>query len=148
MSHAIDVLIIDPSSTDSQKTSAAIKSKAPRASVVRVISGDQAARLMFEQGLFTQEPQIPTLIIVDLAAAGEPAKLALRRLKDSRFSQEVPVVIFSGRRDAKDILDSHLLGADMNVMKPSDEKEYAAAVERIATNWLAGRLVWRVLEVG
>jgi CheY-like chemotaxis protein len=144
MTYAIDVLLIDPSSVDAKKTSAAIKRKAPQTSIVHVSSGDQAARLMFEQGLLTQSPQQPRLIVVDLAAAGDPAKTALRRL--SRQARNVPIVVFSARRNAKDILDAHLLGADMNVLKSPDDAEYASAVERIVTLWQAGRLLWRVLE--
>ena len=146
MSQPIDILIIDPSDVDAKKTVAAIRRKAPKASTLRVTTGDQAARLMFDRGLFTEAPQVPSLIIVDLAASDECVKATLRRLRGCRLDDDVPVVIFSGRRSARDILDSHLLGAHLNIIKPTEPKEYASAVDRMITLWLAGSFHVRTLE--
>jgi DNA-binding NarL/FixJ family response regulator len=143
MRSALDVLIIDPLDKDARQTSAAIRRKVPDATTIRVPGGEQASRLMFERGLLTQEPQVPELIIVDLAAAGDCAKSTLRQLKTRRMSDAVPVVVFSGRRSAKDLLEAHLLGVHMNVLKPADPNDYALAVERMMTMWLAGSFMWR-----
>jgi DNA-binding response OmpR family regulator len=146
MSQPIDILIIDPSDSDAKRTVTAIRRKAPKASTLRVSAGNQAERLMFERGLFTEAPQMPSLIIVDLAAAGECVKTTLRRLKACRLDEDVPVVIFSARRSARDILDSHMLGAHLNIIKPTDPNDYAAAVERMIALWLAGSFMVRTLE--
>ena len=138
MSQSIDILLIEPSNKDASRTLDTIRRKSPQSTSVRVLTGDQAARLCFEQGLFTREPQIPRLIIVDLAAAGDRAKFALRQLRRDPTAQTTAVVIFSARRTGRDILDAHLIGAHMNIMKPTTSAEYAAAVERIVTLWRNG----------
>lgn len=145
MTDTIDVLIIDPSDEDSKKTVAAIRRKAPKASTLRVKTADQAAQLMFERGLFTARPQIPRLIVIDLVAAGEDGAATLRRLKNHA---QVPVIIFSGTRTSKDILNSYLLGAQMNFLKPTDANDYGAAVERVVGMWLAGCFAEKALKAG
>jgi DNA-binding response OmpR family regulator len=140
MSQAIDVLIIDPHDADARKTIAAVRRKAPRASTLRVMGADQAVRLMFEHGLFTKAPQRPRLIIIDLAAAGVAGKEILRR------SHDIPIVVFSARREQRDILECHLLGAHMNIVKPADPDDYAFVVERVVATWLSGGFLLRALE--
>jgi DNA-binding response OmpR family regulator len=146
MSQAIDVLIIDPLDSDARKTIAAVRRKAPHASTLRVIGADQAARLMFERGLFTKSPQMPRLIIVDVAASGESGKEILRRVRDYAHSEYIPIVVFSARRDQKDILECHLLGAHMNIVKPVDPNDYASVVERVVATWLSGGFLLRAQE--
>jgi DNA-binding response OmpR family regulator len=134
----IDVLLIEPSDLDARQTLAAIRKTRTQLSTLRVIDAEQASRVMFERGLLTDAPQIPRLIIVDLPASGEGANRALLRLKSTRDARRVPIVIFSARRTAKDILVAHLLGAHMNVQKPEDATQYAAAVERMIRMWATG----------
>jgi DNA-binding response OmpR family regulator len=138
MTESIDVLLVEPCDTDARQSMSAIRRSRPGLSVVRVLAGNQAARLMFDHGLFTAAPQIPGLMIVDLPAAGEEAKQALQRLRSQRSGRAVPIVIFSARRTPRSILDGHLLGAHMNVQKPQDPAEFATAVERIMRMWGTG----------
>jgi response regulator RpfG family c-di-GMP phosphodiesterase len=146
MKQSIDVLLIDPCSSDSKRTVAGIRRKAPNASTLRVLSAEQAARLMFEQGLFTKAPQRPSLIIVDLAAAGESAKAVLRRIANDELTARIPLVIFTSQRNPDDLLQCHLLGAHMNIVKPTDPVEYSAAVERIIAMWLSRAFIMATLE--
>jgi DNA-binding response OmpR family regulator len=138
MTESIDVVLIEPSDVDARQTLAAIRQTKPTLSTLRVIDADQASRVMLERGLFTDAPQVPGLIIVDLAASGEAAKRALARVKAANLTHVVPIVIFSSRRTSRDILDAHLLGAHMNVQKPADPTQYAAAVQRMLRMWLTG----------
>lgn len=139
MTDVIDVLLIEPSDADAKRTLAAIRECKPELSTLRVVDAAQASRLMFEQGLFTEAPQIPRLILVDLPAAGDAAKHALLRLKS--LDQAVPIVIFSAQRSPKDILDAHLLGAHLNLQKPEQADDYGAAVVRLMGIWEKGGLL-------
>jgi DNA-binding NarL/FixJ family response regulator len=134
----IDVLLIEPSDADAKRTLAAIRKAKPDASTLRVVDAAQASRLMFGQGLFTEEPQIPRLILVDLPAAGDAAKDALLRLRSLGLRRPVPIVIFSSQRTDRDILNAHLLGAHLNLQKPEEPDAYATAVQRIIRTWETG----------
>lgn len=141
MTDSIDVLVIEPSQTHARQTVSAIRQMSSRLSTVRVTEASQASRLLFERGLFTQAPQIPSLIIVDLPAVGDEAKRLLLRLKTTRMSRPPLIVIFASRRNAKDIVDAHLAGAHLNIQKPEDSAEYAAAVGRVMRMWMNGSLM-------
>jgi DNA-binding NarL/FixJ family response regulator len=136
----IDVLLIEPSDADARRTLSAIREFKPELSTLRVVDAAQASRLMFEQGLFTQAPQMPRLILVDLPAAGDAARDALLRVK--ALDKTIPIVIFSAQRSPKDILDAHLLGAHLNLQKPEQPADYSAAVVRLIGHWEKGGLLF------
>ena len=141
MTDAIDVLLIEPSHINAKQTLAAIRQKHSRLSTVRVTDASQAARLMFEQGLLTRAPQMPALIVIDLPALGDDAKRLLLRLKSMRIARPPLIVIYASRRNPKDIVDAHLCGAHLNVLKPEEPGEYSAAVDRFTRMWLNGSLL-------
>jgi DNA-binding NarL/FixJ family response regulator len=136
MQQPIDVLVADYADRDARKTLAAIRRVAPIASTLRVLHGDQAARLMFNRGLFTAEPQIPRLVILDLNLPRIDGKSLLRRLSRHARTQRVPVVVFTESRNAEDIHDSYRLGARAYIEKPADPLRYDLAVEQVAAKWL------------
>lgn len=137
MTDSIDVLLIEPSDGDARRTAESVKEAHSGLSIVRVLDARQASRLMFEQGLYTKAPQLPKLIIADL---GDPVDRTeeLPTLRSLRRIPAVPLVILSSHRSAKHILDAHRLGAQMNLQKPADPREYAAAVKRIIRTWSVG----------
>jgi DNA-binding NarL/FixJ family response regulator len=148
MTDSIDVLLIEPSDKDARKTLEAIRRAKSDLTVVRIVDASQATRLMFEQGLFTEQPQIPGFIIVDLPIAGDDVKHALLRLKSVCLDSPVPIVTFSARRSAKDILDAHLLGVHMNIQKSENPTEYADAVDRMIRMWVNGSFFLLDAEAG
>jgi DNA-binding response OmpR family regulator len=134
MTNPIDVLIIEPSESDARRTLAAIRRKAPGLSTVQVSGAEVAARLIFDYWP-TEHPQVPRLLIVDLAAAGEPGKVVLRRLRSAALTRNVRTVIFSARPAPLDELEAFAPDA-MNVLKPIDSDEYAVEVARVVEQLL------------
>lgn len=96
MTQPIDVLLIEPSEPHAQRTLAAIRRKAPGVSAVHVSGAEVAARLIFDYWP-AEMPQVPRLVMVDLAAAGEPGEVMLRRLRSHAVTCNVPAVPFSSR---------------------------------------------------
>jgi CheY-like chemotaxis protein len=141
MQQPIDVLVADYADNDARKTLAAIRRVAPIASTLRVLHGDQAVRLMFNRGLFTAEPQIPRLVILELNLPRINGKSLLRRLSRHVRTQRIPVVVFTQSRNPEDVHDSFRLGARAYIEKPTDPLRYALAVERVAAQWLNGTLL-------
>ena len=136
MTDSIDVLLIEPSDGDARRTAESVRAANQDLSIVRVLDAKQASRLMFEQGLYTKDPQLPKLIIADLGDSDVQADLPT--LRSLRRTPSIPLVILSAHRSAKHILDAHRLGAQMNLQKPDDPREYAAAVKRIIRTWSVG----------
>jgi DNA-binding response OmpR family regulator len=138
MEQAIDVLVADHGDQDARKTLAAIRRVVPIASTLRILHGDQAVRLMFKRGLFTHEPQLPRLVILELNLPMIDGKSLLHRLSKHGKTQGVPVVVFTESRNPKDMHDSFRLGARAYIEKPLDPLSYDLAIEHVAARWLTG----------
>jgi DNA-binding NarL/FixJ family response regulator len=145
MVNSIDVLLIEPSDDDARRTAESVRAANDGLSIVRVLDAKQASRLMFEQGLYTKAPQLPKLIIADLGDSKDRAE-ELPTLRSLRRIPTVPLVILSSHRSPKHILDAHRLGAQMNLQKPADPREYAAAVKRIIRTWSVGGFAMEAQE--
>lgn len=134
MHKTIDILLIDDCDADSKMTSAAVRRAAPSASLVRVKDGEQALRLMFHQGLFTQAPHVPRLVVLELRLPRASGRCVLERLCNDEDAPEIPVLVLTSSSDPHELCDSYALGARECVVKPSDANEYldrvAVAVQR------------------
>jgi DNA-binding response OmpR family regulator len=135
MSNPIDVLLIDPSHSDARRTLAAIRRKAPSLSTVHLLDGDAALDFIFDYWP-REVPYAPRLVILDLPATGQLGKAVLHQLATNTATRAVPTIVFSARRSPADILQGYLLGAKMNVLKPSDADEYGMEIEKVVTQWL------------
>jgi DNA-binding response OmpR family regulator len=114
MTRPIDVLLIEPSELDAQKMLAAIRRKAPGVSAVHVSGAEVAAGLIFDYWP-AETPQMPRLLMLDLAAAGESGKAILHRLRSHAATRNVPAVL---------------------ILKPVDCDEHDAALTSALDQWL------------
>jgi CheY-like chemotaxis protein len=126
--HTIDVLLIDDCDADSKITFAAVRRAAPLASLVRVKDGEQALRLMFHQGLFTNAPHVPRLIVLELNVPRTNGRGVLRRLRDETLAERVPVIVLTSSPDRAALEESYALGARECLVKPNDTAEYLSEV--------------------
>ena len=137
MHERIDVLLIDACDADSKLTRAAVRSAAPTASLVRVKDGEQALRLMFDNGLYTKAPHVPRLVLLELNVPRTNGHGVLRRLRDEVSGAGVAVVVLTSSRDRAAIEASYTLGALECLSKPHDPDVYRREVERVVRRHLA-----------
>jgi CheY-like chemotaxis protein len=130
------VLVVDPNAADGKRTVSAIRRALPDASTVRVQDIKQATRLIFEQGLFTFEPELPRLIFLEPRGIDGQARAFLQRLRARGSTRSVPVVILSRCSRPGEIAQSYLMGARDHVVKPNHLSQYIDEVERVAIAWL------------
>ncbi|MCC5451828.1 response regulator transcription factor [Rheinheimera sp. UJ51] len=69
----------------------------------------------------------PDLLVLDLSLPDEDGLCLLRKL---RYSQQLPVIIISGRTDIDDRVASLELGADDYLVKPFSPRELSLRIER------------------
>ena len=117
MSQPIDVLLIEPSESDAEKTLAAIRRKAPGVSAVHVSGAADAAGLIFDYWP-AETPQVPRLLMLDLASTGESGKAILQRLRSHAVTRSVPAVL---------------------VLKPVDCEEHDEELTSVLDKWLVDR---------
>jgi CheY-like chemotaxis protein len=131
----IDVLLIEDSDADSKRTAAAVRSAAPLASLVRVKDGDQALRLLFCKGLFTEEPQIPRLIFLELDAPRTNGSAVLERLRGDTNARAVPVILLLSSPN-EDIDAGQSAGASACLLKSFHAEDYCFEVSRFVKRYL------------
>ena len=117
MTQPIDVLLIEPSESDAQKTLAAIRRKAPGVAAVHVSGAEAAAGLIFDYWP-AETPQVPRLLMLDLVTTGEAGKSILSRLRNHAVTRNVPAVL---------------------TLKPVDCDEHDEELASVLDKWLANR---------
>lgn len=91
---SFNVFAAVPSNEDWACISQALKSKLPKASILRVKDGVQAARFLFEEGLVTDDPQLPNLVVLAGNLEGISAEHLVSRLRDDARTHSTPVIMF------------------------------------------------------
>lgn len=134
MYRSIDVLIVDRIPSDAKRTSEAVRLARPAASTVVAFDAERAQRLMFYSGLFTETPQLPQLVFIDICVPGAK-NLLLQVTRDPR-TRDVPAIVLTESRNPSDIVESYLAGARIYISKPNDLDEYNGEIKRIADAWL------------
>jgi CheY-like chemotaxis protein len=80
--------------------------------------------------MFAIRPPAPALIILDINMPGGTGLEALRKLKLSAKTSEIPVVVVSGSEEADMPAQVRALGALDYLPKPIDPEQLLAAVHR------------------
>ena len=80
--------------------------------------------------MFAIRPPVPALIILDINMPGGTGLEALRKLKLSAKTSEIPVVVVSGSDDAAMPAQVRALGALDYLPKPIDPEQLLTAVNR------------------
>jgi DNA-binding response OmpR family regulator len=80
--------------------------------------------------MFAIRPPVPALIILDINMPGGTGLEALRKLKLSARTSEIPVVVVSGSDDESMPAQVRALGALDYLPKPIDPEQLLAAVHR------------------
>jgi CheY-like chemotaxis protein len=137
MQKTIDILIVDDSDLHARITSAAVRQVAPGASLVRVKDGEQAIRLMFCKGLFTEAPHIPRLILLELNVPRANGCAVLRRLHAQADVPTVPVIVLTTNADSQALAESYALGARACLIKPANADEYLHQVANVIDRFLS-----------
>ncbi|HVP38648.1 MAG TPA: response regulator [Candidatus Saccharimonadales bacterium] len=74
---------------------------------------------------------IPDLIILDLGLPGGNGIMVLQRVRLSRRTSAVPVLVLTGKAEAEAEATARSAGATEFLRKPADPKELLAAIDRL-----------------
>ena len=77
-----------------------------------------------------------SLILLDVNLPKVSGQAVLRRIKSDPVLRQVPVVMFSTSRAARDVRGSYESGANSYVVKPGGLKEFLSAVRSLSSYWL------------
>ncbi len=84
-----------------------------------------------EGGLALAESKLPDLVVLDLMLPGLDGLEVCRRLKGSRRTEKIPIIMLSAKGEEADIVTGLELGADDYITKPFSPKELVARIRAV-----------------
>jgi CheY-like chemotaxis protein len=137
-----NILVAEPSNDLWTSIVNGLRRHRPDAEILRVKDGEQAIRLLFRQGLLTDAPETPDLVVLAADLPLLPVNAVIDRIRQHPRTLGVPVILVwpdGGRDDLDDDPeDPHWLHQQPDIVVIAGthklEKEVANAVIQLKTN--------------
>ena len=99
-------------------------------------SGTEALDYLHRSGQYADEqPERPSLIMLDLNMPGIDGRDVLAQIKSDEFLRKIPVIVMTSSRDQADIDACYRDGANSYVVKPVDLNGFIEAIARLRDYW-------------
>lgn len=79
---------------------------------------------------------LPRLVLLDPHLPGVDGFAVLERIRAHPATRAIPVVVFAGSGDPRDVARAYRLGANGVLPKPADFDRYADLLRRLTAYWL------------
>jgi DNA-binding response OmpR family regulator len=79
---------------------------------------------------------IPKLILLDLKLPKISGLEVLKKLKSSKFTKNIPVVVLTSSREHTDLITSYDYGVNSYIVKPVDFDQFMNAVSEVGLYWM------------
>lgn len=132
---AIEILLVEDTESDAQRTMDALHDGRVRNRVVWVQDGEQALDLLHRVGTFARARR-PDLILLDWYLPKVNGWDVLAHIKDDPELRRIPVVIMTSSDQERDVLKAYNLHCNCFVNKPVDVREFITVVRSIEDFWL------------
>jgi CheY-like chemotaxis protein len=135
-SEAIEILLIEDTESDAERTMTALHEGKVRNRVVWVQDGEQALDLLHREGAFARARR-PDLILLDWYLPKINGWDVLEHIKSDADLRRIPVIIMTSSQQEQDVLKAYNLHANCFVNKPVDVHEFITVVRSIESFWLS-----------
>ncbi|MCE5329509.1 response regulator [bacterium] len=106
--------------------------------IIMAYDGIQAEKFLFseDETELKKIQNMPDLIILDLKLPFLGGLEILKKIRERKYTRNIPVVVFTSSDDPEDLKNSYLLGANSFVKKPEDYEEYIETLKKVVDYWL------------
>lgn len=134
---AVEVILIEDSMDDAELILRILKKKGHFGNTMHLMDGAEAlSKLISNIPLNDAGFLQPKLIILDIKMPKVDGFTVLEKLRAHKWTQLIPVLVFSSSKHEKDIKRAYKLGANCFLVKPLDYDEFVFTVEQIVEFWL------------
>jgi two-component system, response regulator len=137
-----EILLVEDNPCDVELTLSAFEKQglAHRVHVVR--DGAEALDYLFATGAYAGRAwvAVPKLILLDLKLPKVGGIEVLRRLREDRRTQMIPVVVLTSSREVSDIEQTYRLGINSYLVKPVEFDKLTELIALICRYWLGFNL--------
>jgi len=132
------ILLAEDNAYDADQTVRALAASYTPPPVVVVRDGVEALNCLYRRNGFKSRPAgDPAVVLLDLNMPNVDGWEVLRQVKSDAQMKAVPIVVFTSSRGPGDLARSYQLGANAYVVKSSNFRQLAAALEGIREFWIA-----------
>ena len=85
----------------------------------------------FEAISWLQQGNIPDLILTDLQMPNMDGIELIKKIKESGYFSDIPVIVLSSKDSSKDRIECLKLGAEDYMMKPFNPEELLIRIEKV-----------------
>ena len=129
-----EILLVDDSPADADLVTDALATSARGSHVQAVYDGEEAMAFLHRAGKYADAVR-PDLVMLDLNLPRKHGNSVLADVKADHKLRQIPVVIFTTSRSARDIVRSYELGANCYVSKPGKLADFFTAVQSVESFW-------------
>jgi CheY-like chemotaxis protein len=132
------IMLVEDNPRDEALTLRALKKIGLSGSVIVMRDGAEALDYLFRTGAFVDRrpATLPKVVLMDLNLPTIGGLEALRRIRGSAETRQLPVVILTSSEAESDRLKGFDLGVNSFVRKPVDSDSFARAVQQLGLYWL------------
>lgn len=134
----VEILLVEDNPQDAELTLRAFKKANLKNSLFHVKDGAEALDFIFAQGNFTHRTveNGPRLILLDLKLPKVSGIEVLRKIKEDKRTQKIPVVVLTSSREECDLLEAYQLGVNSYIVKPVDFEKFTQSICEVGYYWL------------
>jgi|SRR5919109_499328 CheY-like chemotaxis protein len=134
----LEILVVEDNPKDLKLTMNALNRRnlANRIEVAR--DGEEALDYLFCRGRFASRSQNapPRLVLLDLKLPKVDGIEVLKTIKGDPRTKPIPVVILTGSKEERDLVEGYRLGVNAYIQKPVDFDQFRNIVEQLGLFWL------------
>lgn len=131
----LEILVVEDNAEHLRWIASTFQASPVQHHLTAVGDGEQALAYLRRDGPYAGAPR-PHLILLDLNLPKIDGRTVLSEIKADDQHHAIPVVVFSGSRDAADIPQSYARHASSYVRKPTDPAQFRAVVQTLRQFWL------------
>lgn len=131
----VDILLVEDNASDLELTLHALRKYRLTNNIEIARDGAEALDFLFS-GDEHDPAKPPRLVLLDLKLPKVDGLEVLKRLKNDRRTQSIPIVILTSSNQERDLVESYALGVNSYIVKPVDFNQFIDAVRQLGLYWL------------
>lgn len=128
------ILLVEDNADDVALLQRAFKKRGMFNEITIAKNGVQALEMIF--GNEGSQPQIPSLIILDLKLPKLNGLDVLKAIRGNEYTRGLPIIILTTSTEQEDIVESFNLGANSYIRKPVEFDKFLEAVGQLGVYWM------------
>jgi DNA-binding response OmpR family regulator len=125
------ILLVEDNPDDEQLAVRALKKNNIVNEIIVVRDGQEALDYLLDC-----KNSLPGLVLLDLKLPKVSGLEVLQKLRDTKRTQILPVVILTTSREEQDLFDGYRFGCNSYIRKPVDFAQFTEAMRNLKVYWL------------